>query len=120
MVHYSHLDIGELILSTYWLLCAAISFEVIGTLLLPASNGFSKLLPSVAVTVSYIVSFYFLSLVVQKLPLAVVYASWAGLGVFSVAVLSAILYKQTLNAPTVTGLFLIVAGVTLIHTFRTA
>jgi len=120
MVHYSHLHFGELILSAYWLLCAAIAFEVIGTLLLPASNGFSKLFPSVVVTVSYIASFYLLSLVVQKLPLAVVYASWAGLGVFSVAVLSAILYQQTLNAPTITGLFLIVAGVTLVHAFRTA
>jgi len=107
-------------LSVYWLLFAAIAFEVTGTLLLPASDGFSKVLPSVGVMASYIASFYFLSLVVQKLPLAVVYASWAGLGVFSVAILSAILYQQTLNAPTAVGLFLIVAGVTMIHVFRPA
>lgn len=105
------------ILSAYWLLFAAIGLEVIGTLLLPAADGFSKLIPSAVVTSSYIGSFYLLSLVVQKLPLAVVYASWAGLGVFSVALLSAIFYQQTLNAPTVAGLFLIVAGVTLVHTF---
>ena len=105
-------------LSVYWLLFAAIAFEVTGTLLLPASEGFSKVLPSIGIVVSYIASFYFLSLVVKKLPLAVVYASWAGLGVFSVAILGAILYQQTLNAPTAVGLFLIVAGVTMIHVFR--
>ena len=33
----------------------------------------------------------------QKLPLAIIYASWAGLGVFSVALLSSIFYKQTLT-----------------------
>ena len=104
-------------MSVYWLLFAAIGLEVIGTLLLPAADGFSKLIPSAVVTSSYIGSFYLLSLVVQKLPLAVVYASWAGLGVFSVALLSAIFYQQTLNTPTVAGLLLIVAGVTLVHTF---
>ena len=105
-------------MNSYFLLLGAIAFEVIGTLLLPASQGFNRLVPSALVVGSYGASFYLLSIVVQKLPLAVVYASWAGLGVFSVAILSAIFYQQTLNAPTVLGLFLIVAGVTLVNVFK--
>ena len=67
----------------YLTLFAAIVFEVVGTMLLPASNNFTKPLPSFVLLLSYGISFYFLSIVSQKLPLSVVYASWAGLGAVS-------------------------------------
>ena len=66
----------------YFILFGAIAAEVCGTLLLPLTQGFTKALPSSVVIVSYCLSFYWLSLSVEKLPLAIVYASWAGLGVF--------------------------------------
>ena len=100
------------------MLFAAIAFEVLGTMLLPASQNFSKLLPTTILLISYGSSFYLLALLSQKLPLAIIYASWAGLGVFSVALLSAIIYKQTLNWQTISGLFLIVIGVTIVNIYR--
>ena len=100
------------------MLFAAIAFEVLGTMLLPASQNFSKLLPTTILLFSYGLSFYLLALLSQKLPLAIIYASWAGLGVFSVALLSAIFYKQTLNWQTISGLFLIVIGVTIVNIYR--
>ena len=100
------------------MLFAAIAFEVLGTMLLPASQNFSKLLPTTILLFSYGSSFYLLALLSQKLPLAIIYASWAGLGVFSVALLSAIIYKQTLNWQTISGLFLIVIGVTVVNIYR--
>ena len=100
------------------MLFAAIAFEVLGTMLLPASQNFSKLLPTTILLISYGLSFYLLALLSQKLPLAIIYASWAGLGVFSVALLSAIIYKQTLNWQTISGLFLIVIGVTIVNIYR--
>ena len=105
-------------MNSYLLLLGAITFEVIGTFLLPASQAFDKLVPSVLVVGSYGASFYFLSIVVQKLLLAIVYASWGGLGVFSIALLSVIFYQQTLNWQTVLGLVLIVIGVTLVNVFK--
>ena len=106
-------------MTSYLILFAAILFEVIGTMLLPASNNFTKLSPTLALLVSYIISIYFLALVSQKLPLSIVYASWAGLGVFSVALLSYFFYKQTLNLPMIFGLFLIVVGVTIVNIYKT-
>ena len=100
------------------MLFAAITIEVLGTMLLPASQNFSKLLPTTILLISYGLSFYLLALLSQKLPLAIIYASWAGLGVFSVALLSAIFYKQTLNWQTISGLFLIVIGVTIVNIYR--
>ena len=87
-------------------------------MLLPASQNFTKALPTTILLVSYGVSFYFLALVSQKLPLSVVYASWAGIGVFSVAILSYVFYKQTLNWQTIIGLFLIVIGVTVVNLYK--
>jgi len=87
-------------------------------MLLPASQSFTKMLPTTILLISYGVSFYFLALVSQKLPLSIVYASWAGIGVFSVAILSYVFYKQTLNWQTIIGLFLIVIGVTVVNLYK--
>ena len=105
-------------MNIYILLFSAIAFEVVGTMLLPASQNFTKLFPSIVLIISYGVSFYLLALLSQKLPLAIIYASWAGLGVFSVALLSSLFYKQTLNWQTIIGLFLIVIGVTIVNLYR--
>ena len=105
--------------SSYLILFGAIAFEVLGTMLLPASNNFTKPVPTLILLVAYGFSFYSLALVSQKLPLSVVYASWAGLGVFSVALLSYFFYKQTLNWQMILGLFLIVLGVTIVNIYKT-
>ena len=105
-------------MNIYIILFAAILLEVLGTMLLPVSQNFSKPLPSVVLLISYSLSFYLLALLSQKLPLAIIYASWSGLGVFSVALLSNIFYKQTINWQTIIGLFLIVIGVTLVNIYK--
>ena len=103
---------------SYIYLFGAIALEVLGTMLLPLSNNFTKVLPTLILILSYLTSFYLLSITVQKLPLSVVYASWAGLGVFSVTILSYVIYKQTLTLPVIIGLFLIVIGVTLVNIYK--
>jgi small multidrug resistance pump len=105
-------------MNAYLTLFLAIAFEVAGTMMLPLSQNFTKAMPTVILILSYFVSFYFLAIVSQKLPLSIVYSSWAGLGVFSIAVLSYIFYKQSLNWQTILGLFLIVIGVILINIYK--
>ena len=104
----------------YFYLFIAISLEVLGTMLLPLSQNFSKFIPTAVLLLAYATSFYFLALVSQKLPLAVIYSSWAGLGVFSVAILSSLIYRQPLNWQIVLGLFLIITGVTIVNVFKTS
>ena len=105
-------------MNTYLMLFVAIAFEVIGTMLLPVSQNFTKAIPTSILLMSYGISFYFLAVVSQKLPLSVVYASWSGIGIFSIAILSYIFYKQSLNWQTLSGLFLIVIGVTLVNLYK--
>ena len=62
--------------------------------------------------------FYFLTFALKTIPIAVVYASWAGLGVFSVAILSSVFYKEVISFEIIVGLFFIVVGVTLINIYK--
>jgi len=82
---------------SYVFLALAIICEVVGTMLLPSSQNFTKLLPSVVLVIAYILSFYFLTFALRDIPIAVVYASWAGLGVFLVAVLGYFFFNQSLQ-----------------------
>ena len=72
---------------TYIFLVGAIFCEVAGTMLLPVSQNFTKMIPTVCLTIFYLVSFYLMTFVMDKLPIAIVYATWSGLGVFTIALL---------------------------------
>ena len=104
-------------IKTYFFLSIAIFCEVAGTMLLPVSQNFTKLIPTVCLTIFYLTSFYLMTFVMDKLPIAIVYASWSGLGVFTIAILSYIFFSQTLSWQSIVGLFLIVIGVILVNSF---
>ena len=105
-------------MNAYFVLFAAIILEVIGTLFLPATQTFTKPVSTSVVFITYTGSIYLLAVAVEKLPLSVVYASWAGLGVFSVATMSYVLYKQSMTWQAIVGLFFIVIGVTLVNAYK--
>lgn len=105
---------------SYIYLAAAIIFEIIGTMLLPVSDNFTKPFPSLGLIVAYVLSFYFLTFAIKTIPIAIVYATWAGLGVFSVSLLSYIIYGQALKWQSILGLFFIVLGVIIVNTFASS
>ena len=81
---------------SYLFLALTVICEVVGTLLLPLSNNFTKILPSIGILVGYGLAFYFLTFALKNIPLAIVYASWTGLGISLVALFSFVFYNQTL------------------------
>ena len=102
---------------TYAILLVAIFCEVAGTMLLPVSNNFTRVLPTVCLALFYLTSFYLMTFVMDKIPVAIVYATWSGLGVFTIAILGFFFFKQTLAWQAIVGLFLIVLGVILVNSF---
>ena len=58
-------------MSAYLSLLGAIIFEVAGTLMLPLTKEFSEKLPTVIMSVCYFASFYFLTLALRAIPLAI-------------------------------------------------
>ena len=98
---------------TYLIL--AIISEVIATTVLKASDGFSRLYPSIVVVVGYCFSFWALSQVVKVMPLGIAYALWSGLGIVLVSVAAVFVYQQKLDLPAIVGMTLIIAGVLVIN-----
>ena len=105
-------------LKTYLFLIGAILCEVAGTMLLPISQNFTKLIPTTLLTIFYLTAFYLLTYVVNKLPIAIVYATWSGLGIFTIAILGYVFFKQTLNWQNILGLFFIIIGVILVNSYN--
>ena len=104
-------------IKTYLFLFGAVLCEVAGTMLLPATQNFTRLVPTSILAVCYLSAFYLLTFVVNKLPIAIVYATWSGLGIFTIAILGYIFFKQNLSWQAILGLFFIVLGVILVNTY---
>lgn len=98
-------------------LSVAIVSEVIATSALKASEGFSRLWPSLIVAAGYISAFYFLSITLKTIPVGVAYAIWSGVGVALVALIAWVFFGQALDTPAIIGLLLIVAGVVVLNVF---
>ena len=99
-----------------WLyLILAIAGEVVGTTALKASDGFTRLGPSLLVVVGYAFAFYLLAQVLRTIPLGITYAIWSGVGVAAVTLIGWLVYGQRLDIPAIIGITLIVAGVLVLN-----
>ena len=104
-------------MAQYLLLAAAIIAEVIGTLALKASEGFTRAIPSFVVAAGYVAAFVALSQVLKSgMPVGAAYAIWASTGVALVAIAGNVLFGETLSARAVVGIGLIIVGVLLVET----
>lgn len=104
-------------MSAWLLLGLAIVAEVIGTSALKASEGFTRMGPSVVVVASYAIAFYCLSLVLKTLPVGITYAVWSGLGIVLITLVAFVLYGQKIDLPGLIGMGLIMAGVVVLNVF---
>jgi small multidrug resistance pump len=93
------------------MLTAAIATEVIATVALKASDGFSKPLPSAVVVAGYLLSFWLLALVLKQLSVGTTYAIWSAVGTAAVALIGIAVYGEAASALKLASLGLIVLGV---------
>ena len=96
-------------------LALAIGSEIIATVSLKLSNGFTRPLPSVVVVLGYAMSFYALSISLRTIPLGVVYAIWSGVGTAAIVVIGLFLFRETLDLVKVVGIGLIITGVVMLN-----
>ena len=101
----------------YVFLLIAVALEVCGTMLLPVSQNFTRPVPTLSLIGCYGASFYCLTFALNTLPIAVVYATWSGLGIFLITVFGYLVFEQALDWRAIVGLSLIVAGVVLVNSF---
>jgi len=102
----------------HWsLLGLAIIAEVIGTSAMRASDGFSRLWPSLLTVICYGAAFYLLSITLRTIPVGIAYAVWSGIGIVLISLAAWALYGQKLDAAGWIGIGLIIAGVIVLNVF---
>lgn len=102
-------------MNPFWLLLLAILSEIMGTMSLRLSQGFTRPLPSLFVLVGYGLTFYLLSLSLKHIPLSIAYAIWAGLGTAGTVLIGTFVFRETMDVWRVFGIMLILAGVFVLN-----
>ena len=100
-----------LVMIAWVYLFIAIGLEVVGTVSLKFSNGFTDWRFSVLTLVVYGLSFWVLSLTLRVIPIGTAYAVWAGLGTAAIAVIGLVFFKEPMTVMKGVFLLMIIGGV---------
>lgn len=93
------------------ILAVAIAAEVTGTLALRASDGLTRLGPSLLVLAGYGISFWLMSRLLLRIPVSVTYAIWSATGTAIIAAIGMVFLGEPATAVRLVSLALIVVGV---------
>ncbi|WP_459546511.1 DMT family transporter [Nocardia sp. X0981] len=98
------------------LLGSAIVAEIIGTSLLKATEGFTRLWPTIAALTAYALAFVFLARAISRgMQVGFAYAVWSGLGTTLIVIVGALFLGESLSATKIAGVALVVAGVVTLN-----
>ena len=79
---------------------------------LKMSDGFSRLIPSSVVVGGYLLSFWFLAMILARgMNLGIVYAAWSAIGVALIVLIDVLWFDERLTSIQTAGLLAVVAGV---------
>lgn len=92
-------------------LAAAIASEVVGTVFLRFTDGFTRPAPSTLVIATYAVSLWLTALALRELEISLAYAVWAGVGTAAVAVIGMAVLGESVNVLKVASIALVIGGV---------
>lgn len=99
-------------LSYAWLiLIAAGILEIIWSLSMKASVGFTRIKYTAITIAAAYISFWLLGVSMKALPVGTAYAVWTGIGAVGAATLGIVLFKEPVSAARVGCIALIVLGI---------
>jgi len=86
-------------------------FEIGWAIGLKYTEGFTRLVPSVATGIAMLISVVLLGLALRELPVGTGYAVWTGIGTVGTALLGIFLFAEPATAIRLASIALIVAGI---------
>lgn len=101
-------------MNPFLILALSIGAEVSATLALKAADGFTRPVPSLIVALGYGTALWLMSSSMDMLPIGVVYAIWAGVGMVGAALGGAFLFGEPVNLTMILGIAVIALGVTIL------
>ncbi|WP_326524476.1 DMT family transporter [Sphingomonas sp.] len=97
-------------MSAWVFLGAAIALEVAGTFLLKLSNGFEKWHWGALSIACYSMCFWVLAPAMKVLPVGVVYAIWAGVGIVAASIIGLLAFGERLGVVQMLCIALVLIG----------
>jgi small multidrug resistance pump len=95
-----------------WLyLTAAIATEVMGTVFLRFTDGFTRPAPTSFVVITYAVSLWLTALALKELEVSLAYAVWAGVGTAAVAIIGMAALGESVTTLKLASIALVIGGV---------
>jgi small multidrug resistance pump len=99
-----------------WLLVAvSVIAEVVGTVALKYSDGFSKVFPSGAAATCYALAIWLMAVAMRHLDMGITYAVWAASGSAATALVGIAFFGEQLGTVKALGLVCVVGGVVMLN-----
>ncbi|MFA9461251.1 quaternary ammonium compound efflux SMR transporter SugE [Thiohalorhabdus sp. Cl-TMA] len=95
----------------WWTLFIAGLFEVAWAIGLKYTDGFTRLVPSVATLAAMVVSVLLLGMAVKNLPVGTAYAVWTGIGAAGTVALGIVLFNEPSDLPRILCIMAIITGI---------
>ena len=102
-------------LSAWLLVAASVVAEVVGTIALKYSDGFSKLFPSGAAATCYALAIWLMAVAMRQLDMGITYAVWAASGTAATALVGIAFFGELVGTVKVLGLVCVVGGVIMLN-----
>ncbi len=98
-----------------WIILVVAGLAEIGWAIgLKMSNGFTRVVPSIATVVIAGLSFWLLALAMRSLPVGTAYAVWVGIGAVGVALAGIVLFAEPATLWRLAGIAVILAGIVML------
>ena len=97
------------------LLSISVATEAAASASLKASDAFTHLVPSVGAVAGFVVSAALLGVLVNRLDVGLVYATWSGAGTALNAIIGVTVFDDPLSLASVSGMVMVVAGVVILQ-----
>lgn len=95
-----------------WMLLAVAGLlEIVWSISMKASNGFTKHNFTAITLVTAALSFWLLGLALRQLPVGTAYAVWTGIGAVGAAILGIVFFGESVSAARIGCIALIVSGI---------
>jgi len=107
--------LGNLTSMPWLLLSIAIVAEIAGTLFLKASDGLSRLWPSIGVGIGYVIAFTLMAISLKKIDVGITYAIWSGVGIMGADIGGVLFFDQNLSKLNIIGMAIIILGVVVMN-----
>ncbi len=85
--------------------------EIVWAMCLKYSQGFTRLVPTIALFVFGYASFYLLSTAAEHIPIGTAYAVWTGIGAVGAVILGIILFREPATWLRLACIALVLAGI---------